>query len=273
MQVQEARLAPPQLIEMIRHYVRDYRLDLKRVLCVDDYRYPAGVYSRDARTLVLNFATMPNERYRFGLFMLDTIPSLWAVQICVTLYYLRKVIQHKEGVTDHSKAWLEEDCMGWVYVEMLRLVGIDKDLFMPDTLADQENSIAPMGIIGLRARMSLSQRWQKGGARADAAGMEVKGAVELNRLRKFLKHEAIQWLNKKIKKNEIGAKKSFYTFLSFYEWMVYAYDQCNVQEYAERTRKTKMIELGRETLARLEDVQTERVRMKQASTDNLPAGG
>jgi len=205
--------------------------------------------------------------------MLDMIPSLWAVQICVTLYYLRKVIQHKEGVTDHSKAWLEEDCMGWVYVEMLRLVGIDKDLFMPDTLADQENSIAPMGIIGLRARMSLSQRWQKGGARADAAGMEVKGAVELNRLRKFLKHEAIQWLNKKIKKNEIGAKKSFYTFLSFYEWMVYAYDQCNVQEYAERTRKTKMIELGRETLARLEDVQTERVRMKQASTDNLPAGG
>lgn len=272
MQVKDAHLAPPQLIEMIRHYIRDYKLDLKRVLCVDDYRYPAGVYSRDARTLVLNFATMPNERYRFGLFMLDLIPSLWAVQICTMLYYLRKAIQHKEGETDRSKAWLEEDAMSWTYVEMLRLVGLDKDLFMPTTLADQETSIAPMGIIGLRARNSLSQRWHKGGARVDAAGFEVKGAVELNRLRKFLKHGAIKWLQAKIEKGEIGTKKSFYTFLNFYEWMVYAYDHCNVQEYAERTRKTKMIELSRETLTRLEDA-AERVKMKTASTDNLPAGG
>lgn len=272
MQVKDARLAPPQLIEMIRHYVRDYKLDLKRVLCVDDYRYPAGVYARDARTLVLNFATMPNERYRFGLFMLDLIPSLWAVQICVTLYYLRRAIQHKEGEADRSKAWLEEDCMSWVYVEMLRLVGLDKDLFMPDTLADHENSVATMGIIGLRVRSNLSERWQRGGARVDAAGMEVKGAVELNRLRKFLKHEAVKWLVKKIEEGEIGTKKSFYTFLNFYEWMVYAYDQCNVQEYAERVRKTKMIDLGREELARLEGV-ADRIRMKRASTDNLPAGG
>jgi hypothetical protein len=95
--------------------------------------------------------------------------------------------------------------------------------------------------------------------------MNVKGAVELNRLRKFLKHEAIQWLRRKIDKGEIGSKSSFYTFLNFYEWMVYAYDQCNVQEYAERTRKTKMIDLNRETLTRFEEV--------RASTHNLPAGG
>ena len=272
MHIQDAHLAPPQLIEMIHHYIRDYKLDLKRLLCVDDYRFPAGVYSHGARTLVLNFATMPTERYRFGLFMLDLIPSLWAVQICVMLYFLRKVIQHKEGEADRSKAWLEEDCMSWVYVEMLRLVGLDKDLFMPSALVDEENSQAPMGIIGLRVRNSLSQRWQKGGARVDAAGMHVKGAVELNRLRKFLKHGAIQWLTTKIGEGEIGKKSSFYTFLNFYEWMVYAYDQCNVQEYTERRRKTKMIELNRETLSRLEGV-AEKVKMEKASTNNLPAGG
>jgi len=273
MQVKDSHLAPPQLIEMLQHYVRDYSLDLKRVLCVDDYRYPAGVYSHDARTLVLNFATMPNERYRFGLFMLDLIPSLWAVQICVMLYNVRKAIQYKEGENERSKAWLEEDAMSWTYVEILRLVGLDKDLFMPDSLAEPDSDEAPMGIIGLRARNSLGHRWTKGGARVDLAGLQVKGAVELNRLRKFLKHGAIQWLNKKIKQGEIGTTKSFYTFLNFYEWMVYAYDQCNVQEYAERTRKTKMIDLGREELARFEGMKAERIKMAKASTDNLPAGG
>ena len=273
MQIQDAHLAPPQLIELIQYYVRHYSLDMKKVLCVDDYRFPSGVYAHKQRTLVLNFATMPKERYKFHLFVLDLVPSLWAVQICCMLYHLRKAIQYKQGMDHMSIQYREQDAMDWTYIEMLRLVGLDKNLFMPDKLVDQEKEETPMGIIGVRVRNELYNLWLKGGARVDAAGMAVKGAAELNRLRKFMKHEAVQELLPKIKDGKIGVKSSHWTFFSFYEVYIYVLDELCLQRNALRRRREKMMEVAKETTEKLEEAQAHRVKMHAATADNVPVGG
>ena len=274
MRIENEELAPKELVQLILHYTHKeglYDKEIKRILFVDDPKFPDGIYNADKQTLVLNFGTMHQMIPAYGLDMLNRIGATWAVQFCVALSKIRAAIQHKQGMDNEmAKPARVKDAYEWTYIEMLRLVGLDNDLYMPDTMDD-------MGIMGHRLRIVLSNEYQKGGARIDAVGLTVKGAVEFNRLWKFMTHAAMKHMKEMVEEHELGRKNGFYNFLSFYEWYVYCNDHINIQKAAKSAANRRLSEYVHEQLANSKEREVEVVESgelkEEVAGDSTTTGG
>jgi hypothetical protein len=240
-----AQLAPETLVRLILHYAHREDLhgkEIRKVLFVDDTKYPEGIYSERERTLVLNFGTMDKAIPAYDLYMLDRIPAIWAVQVCVALSKMRIAIQVKNGLDKQmTKRARVEDSYSWTYVEFMRLVFLDRNLYMPGELSK-------MGIMGQRLREKLAAEYKRGGARIDLAGLQVKGAVEFNKLWRHLTHDAMLHLRKLRAKKEIGIAYGHHMFLSFYEWFVYCYEKYNIQKAAQKGANESIAEYAQDLL-------------------------
>ena len=269
MKFEGEELAPKELVQLILHYTRKeglYDKEIKRILFVDDQKYPDGIYNVEKRTLVLNFGTMHQMIPAYGLDMLNRVAATWAVQFCVTLSKIRSVIQHKQGLDKElTKPARVKDAYDWTYIEMLRLVGLDKNLYMPDSMDD-------MGIMGHRLRIQLATEYKRGGARIDAAGLKVKGAVEFNRLWKFLTHNAMKYMKLMVEESDIGTEHGFYRFLNFYEWYVFCNDHINVQKAARTAANRRLSEYVHEQLANSKEREGGELK-EEAAGESTTTGG